>query len=85
VTPPEFTPECHEDVCVTCTDAAVPARIVELCEGGLALAEFAPGAEAEEISVALVKARVGDVVLVHAKEAIVVLEPDKDAYGRPGA
>jgi hydrogenase maturation factor len=46
-------------------------HITELRPGGLALAATDGGTE--EISVALVQAQVGDVVLVHAKEAIAVL------------
>ncbi|MEU7824433.1 HypC/HybG/HupF family hydrogenase formation chaperone [Catellatospora sp. NPDC049111] len=57
--------------CVTCSDTAVPATVVLLLAGGLALADA--GAGPEEISVALVAARVGDTVLVHAGEAIRVL------------
>ncbi|MEU7829604.1 MULTISPECIES: HypC/HybG/HupF family hydrogenase formation chaperone [unclassified Nonomuraea] len=57
---------------MTCSDTAVPVRIVALLPGHLALVDTAVGAE--EISVRLVDARAGDVVLVHAKEAIAVLE-----------
>ena len=74
MTPAAPLPECHGDVCVTCSDQAVPVRVVELRAGGLALVDT--GAGREEVSVALVEARVGDVVLVHAKEAIAVLGPD---------
>lgn len=63
--------ECHDEVCVTCSDQAERRSVVELRPGGLALIETATGRE--EISVALVEARVGDLVLVHAKEAIGVI------------
>jgi hydrogenase maturation factor len=69
--------ECHDDVCITCSDTAVPVRITELLGDGLALVDT--GAGREEISVALVDARLGDVVLVHAKEAIAVVPPDGGA------
>ncbi|NUW31870.1 SIS domain-containing protein [Nonomuraea sp. SMC257] len=59
------------DTCVTCSDTAVRVRVTELRPGGLALVDTGEGVE--EVSVALVEARVGDVVLVHAKEAIAVL------------
>ncbi|WP_171055494.1 MULTISPECIES: HypC/HybG/HupF family hydrogenase formation chaperone [unclassified Nonomuraea] len=84
----EAGPVC--DSCVTCGDVAVLVRVVGLLPGGLALADASAGAGAgavtkeisegtsEEISVALVEARVGDTVLVHAGEAIAVVE-------RPGA
>jgi hydrogenase expression/formation protein HypC len=65
-------PECHDDVCITCSDQAVPVRVLELRPGGLALVDT--GVSQEEVSVALVDTRVGDTVLVHAKEAIAVLE-----------
>jgi len=63
-------PECFEDVCITCSDQAVPVVVVELREHDLALADTGRGLE--EISIALVDAQVGDTVLVHAKEAIAV-------------
>jgi len=66
-------PPCHGEVCITCADEAVQARVVELLRDDLALVDA--GAGLEEVSVALVDAAVGDVVLVHAKEAIGVLRP----------
>jgi hydrogenase expression/formation protein HypC len=48
-------------------------RIVRLLDDMLAMADT--GAGEEEISVALVTARVGDTVLVHAREAIAVVNP----------
>ncbi|MBX6767368.1 MAG: HypC/HybG/HupF family hydrogenase formation chaperone [Actinomadura rubrobrunea] len=65
-------PACHDEVCVTCSDSAVPVRIRELKGGGLAVVDTDAGPE--EISVALVDAAPGDVVLVHAKEAIAVVK-----------
>ncbi|MGV9306031.1 HypC/HybG/HupF family hydrogenase formation chaperone [Nonomuraea sp. NPDC003727] len=62
---------CHEEVCVTCSDEAVPVTVVRLLEDGLAVVDTGQGTE--EVSVALVTARVGDTVLVHAKEAIAVV------------
>ncbi|WP_199431952.1 HypC/HybG/HupF family hydrogenase formation chaperone [Qaidamihabitans albus] len=64
-------PECHDDVCVTCSDEAVPVHVVRLLPGGLAIVDTGRGHE--EVSVALVEAGPGDDVLVHAKEAIAVL------------
>ncbi len=68
----EKTPRCHDDICVTCSDSAVAVRVREVLPGGLALVETEAGPE--EISVALVDAVPGDVVLVHAKEAIARVE-----------
>ncbi|HYR80574.1 MAG TPA: HypC/HybG/HupF family hydrogenase formation chaperone [Candidatus Dormibacteraeota bacterium] len=64
--------ECGDDVCITCADDAVPVRVIELIETDLARVDT--GAGVEIVSVALVAAKVGDVLLVHAKEAIAKLE-----------
>jgi hydrogenase expression/formation protein HypC len=63
---------CTGDVCVTCADQAVPVRVLVLHAGELATVDTG-GGHVEEVSVALVDAAVGDVVLVHAKEAIAVV------------
>ena len=63
--------ECHDDVCITCSDVAVPVTVMELLDDDLAIARTSAGTE--EISVALVTAVVGDTVLVHAGEAIAVM------------
>lgn len=67
-----MNPDCPDGVCVTCSDSAVPVRVRRLLGDGLALVETGDGLE--EVSVALVEAGAGDVVLVHAKEAIAVVE-----------
>ncbi|MGH3978233.1 MAG: HypC/HybG/HupF family hydrogenase formation chaperone [Pseudonocardiaceae bacterium] len=64
-------PDCHGDVCVTCSDEAVAVRVLQLLDDDLAVVDTGSGQE--EVSVALVAARVGDDILVHAKEAIAVL------------
>jgi hydrogenase maturation factor len=64
-------PECHDDVCITCSDQAVPVTVVRLLDDELA--EVDTGHGTEEVSVALVSAEVGDTILVHASEAIAVL------------
>jgi hydrogenase maturation factor len=69
---PRTIPRCHDDVCITCSDEAVPVRVVELVGDGLARVDTGLGVE--EVSVALVEAGVGDTILVHAKEALAVLE-----------
>jgi hydrogenase maturation factor len=66
-------PECHDDVCITCSDAAVQVRVHRLLGEDLAIVETDAGLE--EVSVALVDAHPGDLLLVHAKEAIAVVEP----------
>ena len=64
-------PECHGEVCITCSDQAVAVRVVELLPDDLAVVDT--GSSREEVSVALVTVEVGDEILVHAKEAIAVL------------
>ncbi|GII78376.1 hypothetical protein Sru01_33580 [Sphaerisporangium rufum] len=56
--------------CLTCSDQALPAVVVERAAGGMAIVEI--GGVCEPVSVALVDAEPGDTVLVHAKEAIAV-------------
>ncbi|MCD0449899.1 HypC/HybG/HupF family hydrogenase formation chaperone [Actinocorallia sp. API 0066] len=71
---------CAGETCVTCSDTAVAVRVRELRPGGLALVDTEAGPE--EISVALVDARPGDTVLVHAKEAIALLTtPPNESEG----
>ena len=69
--PPPAVPECHDDVCVTCSDTAVPVTVVRLLGDGLAVVDTGSGEE--EVSVAFVTAAPGDTVLVHAGEAIAVV------------
>jgi hydrogenase expression/formation protein HypC len=64
-------PECHGEVCITCSDQAVAVRVVELLPNDLALVDT--GSTVEEVSVAFVSAKVGDEILVHAKEAIALV------------
>lgn len=70
-------PECHDDVCITCSDQAVAVTVTELLADGLAMVDT--GVSIEEVSVGLVDASVGDVVLVHAKEAIAVIGPGEQS------
>jgi hydrogenase maturation factor len=66
-------PPCDGPVCITCADTAVPVRVVELIDPDLARVDTGVGTET--VSVALVDAAPGDVVLVHAGEAIASLGP----------
>ncbi|TDC81012.1 hydrogenase assembly protein HupF [Actinomadura sp. 7K507] len=63
---------CAGEHCVTCSDEAVPVRVLRLRDGGLADVDAGDG-RVEQVSVALVDAEAGDTVLVHAKEAIGVV------------
>ncbi len=65
-------PGCHGDTCITCSDAAVEVRVVRLLADGLAVVDTGQGEE--EVSVALVAAAAGDTILVHAGEAIAVVD-----------
>jgi hydrogenase expression/formation protein HypC len=66
-----MVPDCHGDVCITCSDTAVEVTVLRLTGDDLAVVDTGQGEE--EVSVALVTARAGDRILVHAKEAIAVL------------
>ncbi len=66
--------ECYDEVCVTCSDTAVAVTIVRLLDDGLAVVDTGDGEE--EVSVALVSAGIGDTILVHAREAIAVLQSE---------
>jgi hydrogenase expression/formation protein HypC len=70
---PAAGPECHEEICITCSDAAVTVRIIRLLDDELAVVDTGSGEE--EVSIALVSATVGDLILVHAAEAIAVVQP----------
>ena len=70
--PRRLSPECDDDVCITCSDQGTAVRLVELLGDGLAL--VSTGSTIEQVSVALVDATVGDLLLVHAREAIAVME-----------
>jgi hydrogenase expression/formation protein HypC len=63
--------QCHDEVCITCSDTAVAVRIVRLLDDQMAIVDT--GAGQEEVSVALVSAAAGDTILVHAREAIAVV------------
>jgi hydrogenase expression/formation protein HypC len=62
---------CTGEVCITCSDLAVEVTIVALLDDQLARVDT--GAGYETVSVALVDARVGDTIMVHAGEAIAKL------------
>jgi hydrogenase expression/formation protein HypC len=68
---PSGVPECHGEVCITCSDTAVAVTVTELLPDDMARVDT--GAGTEEVSVALVSAGIGDTVLVHAREAIAVV------------
>lgn len=68
---PVQSPECHDEVCITCSDTAVAVTIARLLPDGLAIVDTEAGQE--EVSVALVSAGVGDTILVHAGEAIALV------------
>jgi hydrogenase expression/formation protein HypC len=63
--------ECHDDVCITCSDTAVEITVLRLLDDALAIVDTGQGEE--EVSVALVTAQPGDKILVHAREAIAVV------------
>jgi hydrogenase maturation factor len=68
---------CGPTGCITCSDEAVAVRVTALLDD--AMAEVDTGEGIETVSVALVEARVGTVVLVHAREAIAVVPPEPES------
>ncbi|HMD95269.1 MAG TPA: HypC/HybG/HupF family hydrogenase formation chaperone [Trebonia sp.] len=66
-----MTGDCHDDVCITCSDVAVQVRVLRLLPDALAVVDTGQGEE--QVSVALVSAAAGDTILVHAGEAIAVV------------
>jgi hydrogenase expression/formation protein HypC len=76
---PVIGPSCTSDHCITCGDIAVEVRVVRLLPDELAVVDTGEGEET--VSVALVSAGVGDLILVHAGEALTVL----DQLGHDGA
>ena len=71
---------CVGPVCLTCADQAEPGRVLQLRPDRLALVDF--DGTTDEVSVALVTAGPGDTVLVHAGEAIAVLNPTDEVKER---
>ncbi|MER5624080.1 HypC/HybG/HupF family hydrogenase formation chaperone [Streptosporangium sp. NPDC002544] len=71
--------DCTAGVCITCSDQALPVRVVRLLEGELAIVDA--GGVLEEVSVALIDPAVGDTVLVHAREAIAVIAHGNERRG----
>jgi hydrogenase expression/formation protein HypC len=65
---------CDGPVCITCADEAVRVTVLELLDADLARVDTGVGVET--VSVALVDAAPGHVVLVHAGEAIAALGAD---------
>ena len=63
--------ECRDGVCITCSDTAVQVTVVRLVDDEMAVVDT--GAGQETVSVSLVRAGVGDTILVHAGEAIAVV------------
>lgn len=59
--------------CPTCADAATAVRVLELLDDALAVVDAGDGRR-ETVSAALVRASVGDTLLVHAGEAIAVVD-----------
>ncbi|MEU5850776.1 hydrogenase assembly protein HupF [Saccharopolyspora shandongensis] len=63
---------CTGDRCVTCSDEVVAVEVLRLLDDGLAAVATESGEEV--VSVALVSARPGDTVLVHAGESIGIVK-----------
>jgi hydrogenase expression/formation protein HypC len=70
--PPDAVPACAGDTCITCSDAAVEVRVLRLLPDEMAAVDTGLGEE--HVSVALVAASPGDTILVHAGEAIALVD-----------
>jgi hydrogenase expression/formation protein HypC len=70
------TAPCEHDRCITCSDEAVAVTVLRTYDDGLAEVVTEPG-HTEHISIALVDAKAGDRVVVHAGEALQVLGDDE--------
>lgn len=70
--------ECHDDVCVTCSDEGRPGEVIGLpeFEFGPARVRTATGEEDVDVTVAG-PVQLGDVVLIHAGVAITRLEVNR--------
>ncbi len=71
-----FAPACVDEHCITCGDQGLPLRVVALEGDGLARCrdDAAPGEPDATVDVQLVgEVAPGDVVLVHAGVALVLL------------
>jgi hydrogenase expression/formation protein HypC len=73
--------ECRGDHCITCGDIAVEVTVLRLLPDSLAVVDTGQGTT-EEVSVALVSAAAGDTILVHASEAIAVVQRAGEARTR---
>ena len=73
--PPQTAPEvaCHGPGCTTCGDELAVLTVAELIGEALAVVTSPQGTSV--VSVALVDARPGDTVFVHAGEALAVAPP----------
>jgi hydrogenase expression/formation protein HypC len=80
--------QCHDEVCITCSDQAVAVTVLRLLDDDMAVVDTGAGTEegggTEEVSVALVTAKVGDTILVHAREAIAVVKAENTVTGGSG-
>ena len=77
----------HDEGCITCGDVAVPLRVVALGDDAFAVCRDERGA-IEEVDVSLVESvEEGDLLLVHARVALVWLEagPSPAGYAGPEA
>jgi hydrogenase maturation factor len=62
--------ECFDDRCLTCSDEAVPVRVVELAADGLAVCVDDDGARSEVMVELVGSVARGDRLLVHGGAAL---------------
>jgi hydrogenase maturation factor len=66
--------QCSDEHCVTCSDEAVPVRVVEVLARGLAVCVDGDGAQSEVMLDLVAEPVEGDRLLVHAGVALAVIE-----------
>jgi hydrogenase maturation factor len=65
---------CGADHCITCSDEAVPMRVLELSAPGLALCQDESGSASEVMTDLVGQVGPGDTLLVHAGTALLLAE-----------
>ena len=74
--------DCGSDHCITCSDEAVPLRVVAREPGGLARCVDESGGETEVMTDLVGAVREGDVLLVHAGVALAPVAESPEDFRR---
>ncbi|MDQ3890862.1 MAG: HypC/HybG/HupF family hydrogenase formation chaperone [Actinomycetota bacterium] len=74
-----FDSGCGSDHCITCSDEAVPMRVLEEAAAGVAVCVDGEGSRSEVMTDLVGSVAPGDAVLVHAGVALVRLDSEAAA------